>query len=394
MRRAAARLDRRRALKLLTAVGAASLPAVGFAQAQRRRVVVIGAGIIGASIAYHLARRGARVLVLEKASPGSGATQGAFAMLIATHDGGDRAFNDLYGLAVRDWRRLQGELPGIRVQWGGTCTWAPPGPAAKTLEALTRQLQGWGAPIRPLDAAELVRLTPGVVPGPFGAGSFSPEQGTLDPMQALGALQAAARRTGVEFRFPCEVTSLTTDGHTITAVHTKDGPVLGDVFVLAAGAAVPQLADHVGVKVPINLVSGTLAHSAPRPPVLGRVLNGPAGSLKQDPNGRIVFGPDYRPGANGTDTSQAYGEALLATAATVFPPFAGARLETMTLGYVPIPVDTHPIIGFCAAPANLYVALTMSGITMAPLMGRMAAAEIVGGVGEATLAPYRAARFA
>src|SRR5580693_5537297 len=107
----AARLDRRRALTLLTGLGAAALPAFGVARDRPRRVVVIGAGIIGTSIAYHLAGRGARVLVLDKASPGSGATQGAFAMLIATHDGGDRAFNDLYGLAVRDWRRLQGEVP-------------------------------------------------------------------------------------------------------------------------------------------------------------------------------------------------------------------------------------------------------------------------------------------
>jgi glycine/D-amino acid oxidase-like deaminating enzyme len=390
----AARLHRRRALKLLTGLGAAALPAPGLARDRPLRVVVIGAGIIGTSIAYHLARRGARVLVLEKATPGSGATQGAFAMLIATHGGGDRAFNDLYGLAVRDWRRLQGALPAVQIQWGGTCTWAPPGPAAETLQALTRQLKGWGAPIRPLDAATLVRLAPGVVPGPFGSGIFLPEQGTLDPMQALGVLQVAARRAGVEFRYPCQVTALTTDGHAITGVQTRDGAVPGDVFVLAAGAAVPELAGQVGVKAPINLVSGTLAHSAPRPLVLGRVLNGPAGSLKQDSDGRIVFGPDYRPGANGTDTSQAYGEALLATAATVFPPFTGARLEKMTLGYVPIPVDTHPIVGFCAAPANLYVALTMSGITMAPLMGRLAAQEIVAGVGAATLAPYRPARFA
>jgi glycine/D-amino acid oxidase-like deaminating enzyme len=65
----------------------------------------------------------------------------------------------------------------------------------------------------------------------------------------------------------------------------------------------------------------------------------------------------------------------------------------MTLGYVPVPVDTHPIVGFCAAPANLYLALTMSGITMAPLMGRFAASEIIDGIAVDVLTPYRPARF-
>ncbi|HEX3919147.1 MAG TPA: FAD-binding oxidoreductase [Caulobacteraceae bacterium] len=384
-------MDRRAALGLLA--GGALAPGMAFAAGRPPRVVVIGAGIMGTSIAYHLARQGAHVTVLDKAAPGSGATQGAFAMLIATHEG-DRAFNDLYGLAVGDWHRLQAELAGaLPIQWGGTCSWAAPGPAADSLRALTYQLRGWGAPIRLMSEADLQSLAPGVISAPFGAGTYSPEQGTLDPSEAHAAIEAAARRLGVAFRYPCEVKALKSDGHRITALQTTTGPVEADVFVLAAGAAVPDLAQQVGVKTPINVVSGTLAHSAPRPPLLGRVLNGPAGSLKQDPDGRIVFGPDYRPGANGTDVSQAYGEQLLTQAAAVFPPFAGAKLEKMTLGYVPIPVDNHPIVGFCAAPANLYVALTMSGITMSPLMGRLAAGEILGGAAQPALATYRPARF-
>ena len=247
-------MDRRNALSLLAGMtGTALAPGRLWAQAAPPRVVVIGAGIMGASIAYHLARAGARVEVLERVSPGSQATQGAFAMLIATHEG-DRAFNDLYGMAVLDWRRLQDELgAAVRIQWGGTCSWAPPGPAAASLGALTRQLQGWGAPIRPISAANLAELVPGVVAGPFGAGNFSPEQGTLDPSEALQALVGAARRLGVRFRYPCEVTSLTRDGGgRITAAQTTDGPVEADVFVLAVGQGLVStgLAAQVGVKAP------------------------------------------------------------------------------------------------------------------------------------------------
>jgi glycine/D-amino acid oxidase-like deaminating enzyme len=379
---------------MLTAPALLPLAAHAAEPAPRQRICVIGAGIMGTSLAYHLARRGAAVTVLERATPGAGATQGAFAMLIATHED-DEAFNALYGIAVADWRRLELELgSAVRIQWGGTLTWAPPGAAGDTLAATTRKLEGWGSAVRAIDAAELQRLVPGVVPGPFGAGNFSPNQGTLDPMQALGVIETAARRAGVAFRYPCEVEALRRDGAgRIVAAETTAGPVEADIFVLAAGAATPDLAAALGVKTPIDVVSGSLAHSVPHPPVLGRVLNGPAGSLKQDPDGRIVFGPDYRPGANGKDVSRAYGKQLLADAAKVMPALAGARLEAMTVGYVPIPKDSHPIVGFCAAPSNLYVALTMSGVTMAPLMGRLAASEIVDRIPVDLLTAYRPGRF-
>ncbi len=386
------RLSRRRLLQSLAGL---SMPAAARAAVSAPpRVVVVGAGIMGASIAYHLARRGARVTVLERHAPGTGATQGAFAMLIATHDD-DEKFNALYGAAVADWRRLEKELgSAIRIQWGGTASWAAPGKAAEELQAATRKLQSWGAPIRPLGRDELARLVPGIAADPFGAGNFSPQQGTLDPVQALEALVAAGHRQGVAYRFPCTVTSIESDGRRLATLHTSQGPVSADIVVLAAGAAVPELAGPLGIKTPINVVSGTLAHSKPFPRVLNCVLNGPDGSLKQDPDGRIVTGADYRPGASGTDTSRRYGTALLATAARIVPALKGVELETVSLGYVPIPVDTHPIIGFCAAPANLYIALTMSGITMAPLLGRFAASEIIDGLPIDTLASYRPSRFA
>lgn len=390
------RPGRRDALKLVAGV---AIPAVWPTRLPGKprpkpRVAVIGAGIIGVSIAYHLAGRGAAVTLLDKAMPGSGATQGAFAMLIATHDE-NRALNALYGMAVRDWRRLEAELSrAVKVQWGGTCAWAAPGPGANSLAAQTQKLQGWGAPIRAIDAGELRRLVPGVEVGPFGAGSFSPEQGTLDPLQALETLLEAARSRSVRVIDHCEVLSLQRRGDAIATAVTTRGPISADVFVLAAGADTPKLAGALGVRTPIDVVSGVLAHSAPLPQRLDRVLNGPAGSLKQDPDGRVVIGPDYRPGANGQDVSAAYGEQLLESAARVLPALQGAQLERMTLGFVPIPKDSAPIVGFCAEPANLYIALTMSGVTMAPIMGRFAAGEIVDRVPVETLSPYRPARFA
>jgi glycine/D-amino acid oxidase-like deaminating enzyme len=365
------------------------------AQGRRPRVIVVGAGIMGASIAYHLALRGAEVVVLERNKPGSQATQGAFAMLIASHEDGPRALNELYGAAVLDWRRLDMELRGeLPIQWGGTLSWTGPGAEAEELNAGMRQAQAWGTALQPLRAEDFARLVPGVAPGAFGAGVFSPNQGTVDPQLATDVLVARGRKLGVEYRFPCEVRGLVADGGRVTAVETSQGRMTADVVVVAAGQDTDKLASPVGARAPHSVVSGALAHSAPHRRVLDRVLNGPEFSLKQNPDGRIVTGLDYRPGAKADDVSEAYGKRLLEIAARTVPAARGARLEKMTLGFVPIPKDGQPILGFARAPANLYLALTMSGITMAPMMGRFAAAEIVDGLTIETLSPYRPARFA
>lgn len=386
-------MHRRSFLATSAALAAVSGARAAFAQSPPR-VVVIGAGIMGASVAYHLARRGAQVVVLERATPGSQATQGAFAMLIASHEEGSAAFNSLYGEAVLDWRRLDMELGGaVRVQWGGCLTWAEPGEAARRLVAGMNRARAWGAALEPLNPTDFARLTPGVNPGPFGAGVFSPHQGTVDPQEAVDVLIAESRKLGVQYRYPCEARAFVMKDGKVAGLETSQGPMSADVVVVAAGHDTDKLARMVGAKAPHSLVSGTLAHSTPQPRVLDRVLNGPTFSLKQNPDGRIVTGLDYRPGADGTDTSQAYGEKLLAIAAQTVPAVRGARLEKMTLGYVPIPQDSQPIVGFCNAPSNLYLMLSMSGVTMAPLMGRLAATEIADGLAVDMLAPYRPTRF-
>lgn len=387
-------MDRRHLLK---GAAAAALVGPSCADAYRRRnarVVIVGAGIIGVSVAYHLASGGARVTVLDRGVPGAAGTQGAFAMLIATHETGAKSLNDLYGAAVQDWRRLELELPGaFDIQWGGTLTWAAPGAAAEALRQRYARALAYGAPVRALARDDFAALVPGVEPGPFGAGMFSPEQGTLDPSQAHAALLRAAARRGVEFHSACEVLAFQRADAPITGVTTTKGTFAADVIVLCAGVDAPKLAAMAGANVPIAAVSGALAHSKPFRRVLARVLNGPRGSIKQDPDGRIVTGLDYAPHASAAEPTAAYGRELLAKAATVVPALKGAALERMTIGTVPIPIDNMPVIGFVDAAPALYVVSTMSGITLAPILGRFAATEILAGLSLQGLEEWRPARF-
>ena len=92
------------------------------------RIVVVGAGIIGASIAYHLVKRGAKVVIVDAVRPGAGATEKSFGWINATFSKRPRAYFDLNQLGLAGWRRLETELGGeLKVQWGGSVAWTGAG---------------------------------------------------------------------------------------------------------------------------------------------------------------------------------------------------------------------------------------------------------------------------
>jgi glycine/D-amino acid oxidase-like deaminating enzyme len=78
-----------------------------------------------------------------------------------------------------------------------------------------------------------------------------------------------------------------------------------------------------------------------------------------------------------TDTSHGFGEKLLARAAQYLPELAHVDLEEVTLGWRVMPQDEYPILGFADACPNFYIAATHSGVTLAPVVGQFAAAEIL-----------------
>src|SRR5579863_9076115 len=164
-------MNRRTLLKLLSAPSVTRIPMTA-AGVRVNRVVISGAGIIGACIAYHLAQRGAEVTILEKRRPGSGATQNSFAWLNASIKQ-PRPYYELNLMGMLGWRRLCTEIGGeLQIQWGGSVRWAPSGAAADALRRMVGQYQNWSYPISLVDEAKFSRLLPSIAPGSFGAAAF------------------------------------------------------------------------------------------------------------------------------------------------------------------------------------------------------------------------------
>lgn len=366
--------------------------------AARDNVVVVGAGIIGASIGYHLARRGAQVTILEKHRPASGATRDSFAWLNAFRKQ-PFSYYRLNVQGILGWRRLQNEIgPQLRIQWGGGVAWCRPDvEQQRELEQTVRQRQAWGYPIRSLDEPALRRLLPGIEPGPFGGGWFCGSEGTLDPITTTEVLIQAAETHGAKLMSSMNVERIEKSGPRELRVLTNQGSVAANVVVIAAGIATPALAAGVQLLIPLKTSRGILAYSKPCAPLLERVIMPPGIDMKQQDDGRIVTGANFADSGD-QHASPQRGQELLGLVQQFIAPVKQAvpalELDFVRLGYRVLPIDGHPIVGRSLTHPDVHVVATHSGITLAPIIGELLASEILEGAEARLLAEFRPSRFA
>jgi glycine/D-amino acid oxidase-like deaminating enzyme len=362
----------------------------------REPIVVAGAGIIGASIAYHLSKRGAKVIVIEASQPAAaGASGKSFGWINATFSKQPRHYFDFNVQAIADWHRLQQELDGEpTVQWGGSVAWCPPGVESIDLQRSVLAHQQWGYAARFIDASELGRLLPSVSTGEVGVACACADEGAVDPLDAVAILLMKAKEFGAEMRCPLEITDLDLSADQLRGVHTSEGLVQASALVLACGVQIPNMARLAGVRVLLKDSPGVLIHTLPLPRLIDRVVLAPGVHFKQCADGRIVAGGQLVAGAGTAepDASET-AEEIFEQARRFLPALADAGIDHTTLGYRVMPEDEYPILGFSEQCPNLYIAATHSGVTLAPLIGRLAVIEILDGVPVSLLGPYRPSRF-
>jgi glycine/D-amino acid oxidase-like deaminating enzyme len=363
-----------------------------------KRIVVVGSGIIGASIAYHLVKRGASVVIVDAVRPGAGATEKSFGWINATFSKRPRAYFDLNQLGLAGWRRLEIELGGeLKVQWGGSVAWAPADATAETLRADVRRHQEWGYATHLIDEEEFRRLLPNIAPGHFGAACHCEFEGAVDPVDALKALLRQVRELGGEVRHPFQVDGVKLESGRVTAVRAGESTLEAGTVVLASGVATQLLAEMAEVNIPLKESRGVLVHTRPQPKLIDRVVLAPDVHCKQKLDGRVVVGGRIVAGVGTGDGEMVEpgdnGQQILREAAKVLPGIRGVAVERVTIGLRVMPADEYPVVGFSERCPNLYVAAMHSGVTLAPLIGQLAALEILDGARVSSLDPYRPSRF-
>lgn len=369
------------------------------------RVAVIGAGVVGASVAYQLARRGVEVTVFDRHGPGVGTSSTTFGW-INSHSKRPDAYHRLNVAGCEEHRRFaELDHPAARAYFRtGNVEWAADGAGAERLAARTAALDALGYPTQWLDPAQLRAIEPDVrLPEGVDRIAFFPLEGYVLPTALLAQLLGAACDHGAQVRFPIDVRAITPAAAGVT-VTTSEESAEFDRVVCCTGRWTAELAASAGVRVPMvdpgepgGKAVGFLAYTAPAPVRLRRVLTTPGLSVRPDGGGRLVLqsldldadaDPALPPAPDSATarTFEARLRRLLARCDAV--PIVAVRV-----GQRSMPADGLPVVGFGDPDRRVYLAATHSGMTLGPLLGRLAADELVDDNAASLLADFRPGRL-
>jgi glycine/D-amino acid oxidase-like deaminating enzyme len=354
----------------------------------RTEIAIIGGGVIGNSIAYHLARLGRRALVIERGEV-AGEPAASWASAGGVRRQGRHPAEALLAIEANGrWRTLEEELEAdMRYRRGGQLLLAENEEEARYLEGFVKQQQAMGFDdVRLVDGEEARARAPGLNPQVI-AGSYSPGDGQADPPATTRAFARAAQRLGAGYWTGTAALALITQGERVTGVKTERGDVEAEHVVLAAGAWSDELARVAGLPVPIRTFALQMLLSTPAPavtllPVLSAV--GRRLSLKQLDDGAFFLGGGWPGDATadrrGYRTRAASIEGNWATACGLLPAVGEQCLARAWCGLEAQSIDGIPFAGAAPGIAGLTLALGFSGhgFALAPAVGRAVADQING----------------
>ena len=352
----------------------------------QKQIIIVGAGVIGASVAYHAARSGVRVTVLDAGE--AGATAASFGWINASYFLNEDHYR-LRGEGIAAWHRLE-EALDLPIAWCGSLCWEE-----GRLEARQEALKRLGYGVEMIDAARFATLEPNVGHPPAQS-LLLPQEGVAEPAALAAQILMAAQEAGARVMRGLRVTGFESDGARITGVETNTGLLQADEVLIAAGVGSAPLMSMLGFDLPMLHRPALVIKTAPLPKVLSHILVSDAGEVRQLPCGALVMPAvvgHQSDDASAVNDLEAETQTALARLQALVPDIPLTLAETM-LAARPMPGDGLPAVG--VVQEGVYLATMHSGITLAAIMGELIGDELLHGETNHTrawLAPYRPQRF-
>jgi glycine/D-amino acid oxidase-like deaminating enzyme len=356
------------------------------------RIAVLGGGVLGASVAAHLARRGASVTLLTDAEPGSGASGRSLSWLNSSGPYSPE-YHRLRLLGLQRYRELP---PAPWLRFDGALGWSD------GTRARVERLRAAGYPAELLGPDEVAARVPGVSAAavPDDGALLTPGEGWVDLPSLIGRLTGELTAHGGRLRTGVGRCEVVVRSGAATGARTGSGEVVAaDAVVLATGADVPRAAAGLGVPIPDATAPALLVRTAPVGTPLRAVLNTPRVSLRPAPTGGLVVDAEWSEREvvardDGTfEVPPATVEGLLRAASAVLAGAPPLVAESFGVGPKPVPADGEPVLGPLPGTAGCWVAFTHSGATLGLVAGELLAEEILSGRPSPLLAPFRPDRF-
>lgn len=353
------------------------------------RIAVIGAGFLGACVAYHAARSGADVVVLEADQPCAGASGASFACLnVFGHS--PAAFVAFRVAAISALDALAIEIgAGGLVHRTGTLRWAADARGADALRERAAVVADCGAPCGLLDARWVKReIEPALdLSGAVEPIILLPFEGWIDLAPFTRRLLDAAHVSVVPY---ARVTAAVPPVAGRTRLVTSAGNFAVDRVIIAAGIDTPALGVLFGAVIPVDRRPGVLTRIGRTRTGLRHVIYAPGLHVRPDGGDDLLGGIGDQAAQAPCSAAEiaARAERTFDRAMTWVPAVQGGSL-TAIVGVRPMPPGGYPIAGPLPARPDVYALVSHGGATLGALLGRLVAEEIVTGIRNDQLKPYR-----
>ncbi|MGW3565908.1 NAD(P)/FAD-dependent oxidoreductase [Streptomyces sp. NPDC000941] len=367
------------------------------------KVIIIGAGVLGVSVARQLAVAGEDVLLLDQWGAGTGTTATTFAWTNSSRKP-DPDYHRLNLAGMEEHTRLAEQLPGMPSYFpSGALQWADATNEQRLANNVER-LQALGYPAHWVTPDEATRIAGDLrIPAAITGIAHFPSEGYVLPDLFVNNLLADAERHGATCAIG-EVVAIADRPDGVSVTLATGEVCAGDRVVLAAGRWTERLAARAGIDVPMvtdtgrgSQTVGLLGYARSPELDLRCVIHSPGLNLRPAAGGHTVLqaldlnadvDPEDPPSADGDIAST-----LARRFSALLPAPGRAPKIDLRVGFRSLPADGHTVAGYASAQSRVYCLVSHSGVTLAPILGRLVADEITTDQEQALLGVFRPTRF-
>jgi glycine/D-amino acid oxidase-like deaminating enzyme len=349
--------------------------------------IIIGGGVVGNSIAYHLSERDKQgILVLDKKFPMTG-TSGSTQAWVWVHNKTPSWYAEFSMYSAELYPYLQKKIGDVEYKrTGGLSPFfdEKDRDKAKQLAEAYRQI---GIKIKVLSREEVLEKEPSINPEVAGA-TYSSIDGNVNPFRLIDMYIRAAKKNCVKYSTYNPVTAIQKYNGKFVVVSEKETYVCKNL-ILAGGTWSRDLGKLLGITIPVNQLRGQILVSEPLKPFLNYTISG----LRQANNGEVLIGYSMEQAGFDRSTTLDVIQETANMALQYVPSLRNAKIVRAFSGIRAMPEDGFPIIGKVPGVENLYVAATHSGITLSPLIGTLLTELILDGETSIPIDRYSLSRF-
>ena len=367
-------------------------------KAKAKHHLVVGAGIVGTSIAYTLQQAGERVTLIDKDFPAAHASSKTFAWINASYPKQPFNYHLLSRLGIDVFQKWDAALE-LEINWNGSLEWFNDDDENRNMLKQVKVIQGFGSEAEIISKDEALADEPNILLNQKLI-TRSPRDGAVNPVKAIKKMVQKIKSKGGKVIFPTELLEVVINKEGVIA-KTTHGLITADKIVYACGTSSNLVAQGKFLK---PSTPGLIVSSKPFRQTIKKIVVGPGVHVHQRSDGVVILGEQGKPPTShdqrlsrkpeqfpNQHVSLEHGQRIVNLAANFIPKFKDLEIEKVEIGWRPLPLDGKPVVGFLSE--HEYLTTMHSGISLAPIIAELVKDELMFGVKSELLNDFRPQRF-